>query len=312
MEQTRTKPAPWLVAAWPGMGNVAIIAAGYLVHQFKMKQVALLPWRNYFDVNDVAVKGGIVGPARLPRGMFFRWENPAGRDLVVFLAEAQPARATLPYCHDLLNMAAAMGVERVATFASMATDLRPGQGPRVIGVATDTKTLDELTRAEVTPLADGQIGGLNGVLLGAAAARGMPGFCLLAEIPAFAAAVPNPAAARAALSVFGVMSSTDINLQELNQHAAAMDKALIEAAERAGGQEAIEPQADPEEPEEHDAPEPPVVETPGPESREHIEEMFDGARRDLSKSGALKEELDRLGVFKDYEDRFLDLFRRAG
>jgi hypothetical protein len=26
----------------------------------------------------------------------------------------------------------------------------------------------------------------------------------------------------------------------------------------------------------------------------------------------LKEELDRLGVFDRYEDRFLDLFRRAG
>jgi len=26
----------------------------------------------------------------------------------------------------------------------------------------------------------------------------------------------------------------------------------------------------------------------------------------------LKQELERLGVFKDYEDRFLDLFQRPG
>ncbi len=326
-----SKPRPWLVAAWPGMGNVAIIGAGYLIHKLGMKQVAELPWRNHFDINEVAVKGGIVGAARLPRGMFFRWNNPSdgGRDLIVFLAEAQPARGTLAYCHELLNMAAAMGAERIVTFASMATDLRPGHSPRVTGVATDPKTLDELTRAEVAPLGDGQIGGLNGVLLGAAAARSMQGLCLLAEIPAFAAAVPNPKAARAALSVFGVLSGVDVSLEELNQHAAAMDKALIEAAERAGQE------IEPEEPEvsvdetDSDEAEPVsegrVTHEPAAERRatqeqlkltpaikERVEELFEAAQGDMSKAQSLKAELDTLGVFKNYEDRFLDLFRRAG
>jgi uncharacterized protein len=41
-----------------------------------------------------------------------------------------------------------------------------------------------------------------------------------------------------------------------------------------------------------------------------IEALFEEARRDRSKAFALKHELDRLGVFKQYEDRFLDLFRR--
>lgn len=39
--------------------------------------------------------------------------------------------------------------------------------------------------------------------------------------------------------------------------------------------------------------------------------MFESARRDQHKAFHLKEELDRLGVFRQYEDRFLDLFRRA-
>ena len=33
--------------------------------------------------------------------------------------------------------------------------------------------------------------------------------------------------------------------------------------------------------------------------------------RDRAKAIELKQELDRLGVFKDYEDRFLDLFKKA-
>jgi proteasome assembly chaperone (PAC2) family protein len=327
MEQTKpTKPAPWLIAAWPGMGNVAVIGAGYLVHQLKMKQVAELHSRDHFDINEVEVKGGLVAPAHLPRGVFFKWNNPGGRDLVVFLGEAQPATGTYAYAHELLEVASRMGIERVVTFASMASGLRPGESPRVTGVATNADALGELRRAEVQPLGDGQIGGLNGVLLGACAARGLPGVCLLAEIPAFAAAVPNPKAARAALSVFSILSGVDVSLDELNKHAAAMDKALIEAvekAERQGEEGDEEPEAEdratsPEQEradDARDAARPPVrKEEPKLEVdvRQRLEKLFEEARRDPARAAPLKDELDRLGVFKNYEDRFLDLFRRAG
>jgi hypothetical protein len=38
--------------------------------------------------------------------------------------------------------------------------------------------------------------------------------------------------------------------------------------------------------------------------------LFNQANQDRSKAFELKQELDRLGVFKDYEDRFLDLFKK--
>ncbi len=43
---------------------------------------------------------------------------------------------------------------------------------------------------------------------------------------------------------------------------------------------------------------------------ERIEGLFDQAEKDRSKAFELKQELDRLGVFKEYEDRFLDLFKK--
>lgn len=46
-------------------------------------------------------------------------------------------------------------------------------------------------------------------------------------------------------------------------------------------------------------------------TREKLEHMFSEARRDRAKAIELKRELDRLGVFEQYEDRFLDLFKRA-
>ena len=49
---------PWLIAAWPGMGNVAIIAAAYLIQRLEMQAVGDLPPRGHFDVPQVEVKSG--------------------------------------------------------------------------------------------------------------------------------------------------------------------------------------------------------------------------------------------------------------
>ena len=46
-------------------------------------------------------------------------------------------------------------------------------------------------------------------------------------------------------------------------------------------------------------------------ARRRIEALFAKAGQDISKAMELKRELDRLGVFKTYEDRFLDLFKKA-
>ena len=47
-----------------------------------------------------------------------------------------------------------------------------------------------------------------------------------------------------------------------------------------------------------------------PADERRIERLFERAREDRSKAYELKGELDRLGVFDLYEDRFLDLFKK--
>ncbi len=336
MSEPTAKPKPWMIAAWPGMGNVALIAAGYLVQQLEMQQGDDLPQRDHFDVAEVAAKDGIVAPVRLPRGIFFRWTNPGlGRDLVVFISEAQPSSGSIAYTTELLAVAAEMGVERVVTFASLASGLHPSENPKVSGVATDRLTLDELRRAEVESIPDGEIGGMNGLLIGVAAGQGMAGMCLLAEIPFFAMRVPNPKAARAALSVFSVLAGIDISLEAIDKQAAFVDRALIEAMEQLEAQAKQEEEesqekkarrqdepSDPSEPPTAegeiplDLPPAPVRARDGteidPASIARLEQLFEEAKRNPSEAVKLKAELDRLGVFKRYEGRFLDLFRRAG
>jgi dephospho-CoA kinase len=49
---------------------------------------------------------------------------------------------------------------------------------------------------------------------------------------------------------------------------------------------------------------------PDPAERKRIEDLFTQAKKDRAKAFELKQELDRLGLFKEYEDRFLDLFKK--
>jgi predicted ATP-grasp superfamily ATP-dependent carboligase len=299
------------------MGSVALIAAGYLVHELGAESLPSsegeLPSEEFFDLNELEVRDGLIGPLVGPRGIFHRWRNPGGgRELIVFLSEAQPSHRHVTYGNRIVDIAMRLGVERVVTFASLASALHPSENPKVWGVATDASTLEELRRAEVEPIASGQIGGLNGLLLAVAAARGLSGMCFLAEIPFFAMRVPNPKAARAALSVFSVLAGIDVSLDALSAQAAMVDRALIEAMQKMESDDAEEPSepAESRGPAEEVEPEQekPALDA---EAKARIEQLFEIVRADPSQAVRLKNELDRLGVFAEYEGRFLDLFRRA-
>lgn len=304
----------WLVAAWPGMGNVAVIAAGYLVQKQGMRAVGEVAPKGHFDVQTVDVKEGVVATPHVPRSLLFRPDKPE-IDLTVFLGEAQPVTGNYAFAHELLDRAAQLGIDRIITFASMASQLHPSQEPKVHGAATHAELLEDLQRAEVSPLDEGQIGGLNGVLLGAAAERNIRGICLLGEIPFFAAGVPNPKAAMAVLQAFTSLVGLSVDMEELAEHARTIDKVLLDMLARLEkNEEEGEGEEEPDEDEEEAEESPAAAEGDKglePKDKTRIESLFAAARKDRSKAVELKRELDRLGVFKQYENKFLDLFRRA-
>jgi len=299
---------PWLVAVWPGMGNVALNAGIYLLAQLGMNMIAEYEAGDLFDVDTVEVKNGIIQPARRPRNRFFVWRDPGGNhDLAVFLGEAQPPIGKYPLCRQLIAYARDLGVERVFTFAAMATEMEPAQRSRVFGAATDRESLDELKRLDLVLLEDGHISGLNGVLLGAAAESGLHGASLLGEMPHMLTQVPFPKASLAILEVFTTITGIDIDFTDLAEQSRVMDQQLADLL--AGVEE------DDEGPsfavEEEPSGEPAEEDRLRSPDKRRIERLFAQAGTDRSKAFELKQELDRLGVFKDYEDRFLDLFKKS-
>src|SRR5262249_42602434 len=133
-----------------------------------------------------------------------------------------------PLCRQLISYARDLGVERIFTFAAMATEMEPAGRSRVFGAATDRETLDELKRLDLVLLEDGHISGLNGVLLGAAGGGGLHGACLLGEMPHMLTQVPFPKASLAILEVFTTITGIDIDFTDLSEQARVMDQQLAD------------------------------------------------------------------------------------
>jgi proteasome assembly chaperone (PAC2) family protein len=298
---------PWLVAAWPGMGDVALNAGVYLLSKLGMTLVAQFEPNELFDVDHVEVKEGIIQTGRRPRNRLFTWTDPQEKhDLVVFLGETQPPIGKYGFCRQLIAHARQLGVERVFTFAALATQMHPEHPSRVFAAATDREGLEELKRLELHTLEDGHIGGLNGVLLGVAAEEGLHGACLLGEMPHLFTQLPFPKASLAILEVFATITDIDLDLSELAEQAREVDLQLSELLVRMENSHGPQYQVE----EEH-VPEPSEREGPGTADEQYIEALFEQAAKDRSRAFELKQELDRLELFKEYEDRFLDLFKNA-
>lgn len=338
---------PWLLAVWPGMGNVALGAGSYLVEKLDVQPLFTIPTGDFFDLGQVQVHNGVVGPARFPENRLFGWKNPSGgRDLVIFVGEAQPSTRGYAFCEGLLRAAQGLGVKRVFTFASMVTPQHPSAPSRTFAVATSEALLDDVRRLDpnVGVLTEGAISGLNGTLLAAAAAQGLEGVGLLAEVPQIAANVPYLKAAYAVLTVFNRLAGVSLDLGDLAKQAARVEKGLLQLIQQLGAMAAqvqqsvagVEAQGTVGEQaqtnDDHDADEddePDLREQrardaqgrPDPDAEEgqvglppdvvaHIEELFLAAASDRQRALELKELLDEHDAFKDYEDRFLNLFRR--
>lgn len=310
MATERKLNAPWLVAAWPGMGGVGISAAYYLMAKLGMHLLVEFPAREFFDLENIEVKGGLISTGKLPRSRLFLWKDPQGdHDLIVFIGEAQPPAKGSDFCARLLARAQKMGVERVFTFAAMATRMSPGDESRVFGAAIDRETLAEFERLDLEVLQEGTISGLNGVLLGVAAENGMKGGCLLGEMPHVFPQFPFPKGSLAVLEAFSAMAGCSMDLEELEDQARQIERRLEEIIER------VEKTSEgptvlnlPQESGEEDL-EPGGKTGLKPRDEQKIEGLFAEARRDRARAYELKQELDRLRVFPQYEDRFLSLFK---
>lgn len=290
---------PVMIAGWPGMGNVALGAVDYLRKKMKAVKFAEITVDRLSFLDSVVVRDGMASLPAAPKNTFYYRKNP---DIIIFEGAVQAhGRSGIILLNQALEMASRLNVRRIFTGAAYPIPVSHKEDADIYCAANDKSLRDYIKKMGVHSMDDGQISGLNGLLLGFAGEKGIGAACLLATIPQYAISLPNPKASAAIIRLLSRMLNFDINTAELDDYSKDMDDKMA----------LIEDKVKDVFIEDH-VPEIPVPEKEVPPAViEKIEKLFGEARLDRSKAVILKMELDRWDLYKVHEDRFLDLFKEG-
>ncbi len=226
--------APILLAAWPGVGNVAVIVARQLLAHLPFKDLGRIEASFFFDPIGVIVRGDVVEEPQLPESRFYYWKNPDGEhDIILFIGDDQPSTGSYEMATAVVDLATRFQVWRILTFAAALTRIHHAEPSRVWGVATSRALTRELRRYDILRQGNLQIAGLNGLLLGVAKERSVPGICLLGEVPNYTTRIQNPMAALAIMRTLGFYLGISVDLSDLMAQAVEMRERMKEMAARA-------------------------------------------------------------------------------
>jgi proteasome assembly chaperone (PAC2) family protein len=208
--------SPCLLAAWPGVANVALEATTYLKDKLEAIEFAEIEAQSFFEVTGVYVEKNLVQPPRLPENKFY-YSKRKGKegDLIIFLGEAQPSTKNREFANMILDVVERFGVKVVYTCAAALIPHFPEQ-PRVWAAATDGELLGEMQKQGLVLKGDFFIAGMNGLLLSMAKEREMKGVCLLGETPRYLSEMRNPTASQAVLRVLTKLLKVEIDMTEMD------------------------------------------------------------------------------------------------
>jgi proteasome assembly chaperone (PAC2) family protein len=229
--------APVMLAAWPGVGNVAMVVANYLLDKLDFKDLAEIDASYFFDPIGVLVREHIIETPQFPQSHFYYWKNKKGKnDVILFIGDDQPDVKIYDFAGCVLDFGEAFGVERVYTCAAAMTNIHFTEQPKVWAVSTNKRLAEELKKYELLQKGSIQIAGLNGLLLGLAKERDFDGVCIMTEVPSQTSRMENPMAALAILKTFTKLLKIEIDTKELAENAKEMMEQVKQAMTIAMGE----------------------------------------------------------------------------
>lgn len=312
---------PICITSWPGMGEVSYKACIFLKEALDFKKFAQIDSSEYFTPAGVVVKEGVADIPKIDAGSFYYSKIRGMPDIVLFLADAQPAlEKGYQFSLEVINYMKKFKPKMLVSFAAMPTPMDHSQSPGVWAAASSDKVLRPfLDKYSLKKLQEGHISGLNGLILGIAKQAKIDSLCLLGEIPLYAIQIENPKASKAVLEVIDKAIGLKLNFAPLDDRiqivTQEIDKLISYIKSSAEGGAPAQPVSSEHSPLNEDDVEKIKKDlaayTKLPESaRERIDSLFKLAEQDISQASELKKQLDQWNVYKEYEDRFLDLFKK--
>ncbi len=305
---------PIFIAAWPGMGEVAYRSALFLKEAMGFKVFAKIEAHDFFKPAAIAVEKGVIDMPSPPAGLFYYYKGREGPDIVIFLGHAQPP---LEHAEELseavVDFIKKYKPKLVLTFAAKPESIDHKQNPLVWLAATHQVVLNKFKKTKTKVLKKGHISGLNGIILGVAKKKGFRGACFLAEIPFYTLQIENPKAAAAILELISGVFGIKMDISSMWRRAKFIEKEIDKLISYLKGEAKPEGPTPLSEEDVQKIKKDLAAYTKIPQSiREKIENLFRDARKDITLASKLKEELDNWNIYAEYEDRFLDLFRKRG
>ncbi len=235
---------PDLIACWPGIGNIGIMAINTLRGQLEAEEMGEIePW-DFFYPKRVTIKSGVLQDLDFPFNNFY-YKILQKKDLIFFVGEEQPSDGERAYAEGkkayqmanlVLDVAEKFDCRRVYTSGAAVSFTHHELRPRVWAVTSDPGITRQIRSYDNTILMSeiegkderGSITGLNGLLLGLAKKRGLEAVCLMGEIPDYLSGIPfpYPRASKSALEILTKMLGVKVDYSPLDELAEQIDDVI--------------------------------------------------------------------------------------
>ncbi len=224
---------PIMVASWPGIGNIGIIAVDTLRNMLEAEELGEIePW-DFFYPKKVLIRNGELKDLEFPSSKFY-FKRTGEKDMLFFIGEEQPADGGRTYAEGrkayqmanlVLDVAQKFSCQRVYTSGAAVAPIHHTTRPKVWAVPNTKGLISEVKTYENTILmseiegrgGQGNITGLNGLLLGVARKRGIEAICVMGEIPVYLQGLPlpYPKASKSVLEVLTAVLGIEIDMDRI-------------------------------------------------------------------------------------------------
>lgn len=225
---------PVLIASWPGIGNIGVVAVNILRGMLKAEEIGEIePW-DLFYPRRVSVRKGELKNLEFPASKFYA-QRTETQDLILFIGEEQPSDGGRAYAEGtkayrmanlVLDVAQKFECRRIYTSGAAVAAIHHTVRPRVWAVPNYERLIPEVKGYENTVVmsdiedrgGQGNISGLNGLLLGVAKKRGVEAICVMGEIPVYLQGLPfpYPKASKSVIEVLASVLEIAIDMQAVN------------------------------------------------------------------------------------------------
>jgi proteasome assembly chaperone (PAC2) family protein len=226
---------PVLIACWPGIGNIGLIAVDTLRKELGAEEFGdIEPW-DFFYPNKLIIKKDELVDLEFPTNKFY-YKKTENTDLLFFIGEEQPAWGGRTYAEGskayhmanlVLDTALKFNCRRVYTSGAAVAPTHHNLTPRVWAVPNSRQLIPEIKNYKNTVLmsdiegraGQGNISGLNGLLVGVAKKRGLEAICVMGEIPVYLQGFPliYPKASKAVLELLTAALQVTIDMQKITE-----------------------------------------------------------------------------------------------